>query len=408
MKVAQPFSGGSERGCLLEGHLTTQKDEPMARSQPKSKQGASSLAALAARLDTRKRDLPADATLTRSLLRSNDKPANKSAEKPAAKVAVVEKLAAKPVEKSASKVAVVEKLANKPVEKPASKVAVVEKLAAKPVEKPATKVAVVEKLANKPVEKPVVKVAVVEKLTAKPVERPAAKVAVVEKLAAKPVERPVERPASMSRPATPSRVDVRPVTTSRPEQVLGRAAALSSLQRTPAAPAARTPTVTKAPAADSRRRYPRASIAVGARLSLADDPSRVFEATLPTVNISVGGLFLESSFFLKMGTKLLVELRLPPKGRVVNVKAEVVRVDSNVEGESGFALRFTEYLDGSEVILATHFLSPVLKEFLTAYAKQHRFEANAEYIAHTADVLAAWELKKAELGGDVWSLTSLS
>ena len=299
----------------------------MARSQPKSKQGASSLAALAARLDTRKRDLPADATLTRSLLRSNDKPAG-----------------AKPVE--SSKVA--EKLATKPVEKPAAKVAVVERLSAKPV----------------------------------------------------------ERPAPTSRPATPSRVDVRPVTTSRPEQVLGRAAALNSLHRAPAAPAARTPTVTTAPAADSRRRYPRASIQVGARLSLADDPSRVFEATLPTVNISVGGLFLESSFFLKMGTKLLVELKLPPKGRIVHVKAEVVRVDSNIDGQSGFALRFTEYLDGSEVVLATHFLSPVLKEFLTAYAKQHRFEANAEYIAHTADVLAAWELKKAELGGDVWDLFS--
>lgn len=339
----------------------------MARSQPKSKQGASSLAALAARLDTRKRDLPADATVTRSLLRTSEKPATKPA--------------------------VVEKLANKAAEKPAAKAAVVEKLAVKPVEKP--RPSVVEKLATKPVEKP----SVVEKLAAKPVDKP---------IESRPVSKPVERPA-LSRPATPSsRVDVRPVATSRPEQVLGRAAALSSLQRTPAAPAARTPTVTKAPAADSRRRYPRASIAVGARLSLADDPSRVFEATLPTVNISVGGLFLESSFFLKMGTKLLVELKLPPKGRIVHVKAEVVRVDSNVDGQSGFALRFTEYLDGSEVILATHFLSPVLKEFLTAYAKQHRFEANAEYIAHTADVLAAWELKKAELGGDVWSLTSLS
>jgi hypothetical protein len=134
----------------------------------------------------------------------------------------------------------------------------------------------------------------------------------------------------------------------------------------------------------------------------------VFEATLPTVNISVGGMFLESSFFLKMGTKLLVELKLPPKGRVVNVKAEVVRVETVSDGPSGFALRLTEYLDGSEVVLATHFLSPVLKEFITAYAKQHRFDASAEYIAHTADVLAAWELKKAELGGDVWSLTSLS
>jgi Tfp pilus assembly protein PilZ len=144
---------------------------------------------------------------------------------------------------------------------------------------------------------------------------------------------------------------------------------------------------------------------VKAHLSLADDPSRVFEAWLPTVNISVGGLFLESSFFLKLGTKLLVRLSLPPKGREVVVKGEVVRVETSGDGRSGFALRFTEYLDGSEVALATHFLSPVLREFIRSYAKQHRFDASPEYLAHTADLLAAWELKKAELGGDVWQMS---
>ncbi len=40
------------------------------------------------------------------------------------------------------------------------------------------------------------------------------------------------------------------------------------------------------------------------------------------LNLSVGGMFLESSFFLKIGTKLLVTLQLPQKGREVKVKAE--------------------------------------------------------------------------------------
>lgn len=214
--------------------------------------------------------------------------------------------------------------------------------------------------------------------------------------------------------AEPAREASRPPTsTTSTSPSLQRTAALSSLQRAPTLPG-RTPTSarptssTRAPEASNARRYPRAHLEVSARLSLADDPRRSFEATLPTVNISVGGLFLQSSFFLKLGTRLLVELKLPPKGRVVHVKAEVVRVETNGDGGSGFALRFTEYLDGSEVVLATHFLSPVLREFITTYAKQHRFDASAEYLAHTADVLAAWELKKAELGGDVWSLTSAS
>ena len=224
------------------------------------------------------------------------------------------------------------------------------------------------------------------------------------KLASKPVVPAVAKVVLPPRPVAPP-----------PAAALSRASALASMQRSPSPAPARMPVAVHKPAAankpvtvpvDARRQYPRAEIHVRAHLSLADDPSRYFEAALPTVNLSVGGMFLESSFFLKIGTKLLVTLQLPQKGREVKVKAEVVRVESNVLGASGFALRFTEYLDGSQVTLATHFLSPVLREFLAAYAKEHRFQASAEYLAHTADVLAAWELKKAELGGDVWNLFS--
>jgi len=157
------------------------------------------------------------------------------------------------------------------------------------------------------------------------------------------------------------------------------------------------------PLGDARRRYPRAGLEVRARLMLDGDPTHFFEATLATRNISVGGMFLASTFFLKLGTPLLVELELPGTKRLVRVRSEVVRVETQANF-TGFALRFTEYLDGSEVALATHFLSPVLREFITGYAKQHRFDATPEYIAHTADVLAAWELRKAELGADVWSM----
>ncbi len=158
----------------------------------------------------------------------------------------------------------------------------------------------------------------------------------------------------------------------------------------------------KAPLADHRRQYPRADLLVRASLSLADDPSHNFEASLPTSNVSVGGLFLASTFFLKLGTKLEVRLSLPPHGREVHVKAQVVRVEAKDEQGSGFALRFTDYLDGSEVVLATHFLSPVLRDFIAQYAQGNGFKPTPEYVSHTADVLAAWELRRAALGGDVW------
>ena len=110
---------------------------------------------------------------------------------------------------------------------------------------------------------------------------------------------------------------------------------------------------------------------------------------------------LMAHYCMLCGTKLEVRLKLPPQGREVHVKCEVVRVESNAE-HSGFALRFTDYLEGSEVVLATHFLSPMLREFIHGYAVGNGFKASAEYIANTADVLAAWELRRAQLGGDVW------
>lgn len=156
---------------------------------------------------------------------------------------------------------------------------------------------------------------------------------------------------------------------------------------------------TQPPLPSSRRKYPRADLRVKAHLRSAADPKRFFEATLETENISVGGIFFESTFFLKVGTEVEVELALPPDDRRVRARGSVVRVESMVEGEkgrSGFAVKFYEYYDGSEVVLATYFLAPMLRAFIEDYARKHRIDAKPEYVAHVADVLAAWEFAKAE------------
>ncbi len=223
--------------------------------------------------------------------------------------------------------------------------------------------------------------------------------------------RPATQPPVRTQPAAPARP--LPAATNK-ASAPAKAPAPSVAPRTgvprtqaPVAPRVLSATqkAVKASEASTRRRYPRAALTVQARLALTDDPRKVFEAALPTANISVGGMFLKSTFFLKVGTRLSVELTLPERERPVKVKGEVVRVETSGDAESGFALRFTEYFESSEVALATHFLSPVLRDFIAEYARAHRFEADPEYLAHTADVLAAWELKKAELGGDVWALT---
>lgn len=158
---------------------------------------------------------------------------------------------------------------------------------------------------------------------------------------------------------------------------------------------------------EESRKFPRTELDVRARLSLRNQPDRFFEATLPISNLSVGGLFLKSTFFLKIGTELEVTLVLPKQQRVVKAFATVVRVETwsdSADSESGFALRFTEFLDGSQVVLATLFLGPMLRDFIGEYAKQNRISTSGDYLDRTADVLCAWEIRKAELGADVWGL----
>ncbi len=160
---------------------------------------------------------------------------------------------------------------------------------------------------------------------------------------------------------------------------------------------------------ESRRRFPRADLRVKARLTLSGDSKRQLEATLPTSNISVGGIFFESTFFLKMGMMVEVELTLPPHDRKVRARGKVVRVegDGGKGSPNGFAVTFTEYVDHSEIVLANFFLGPILRDFIHKYAKTHKVEATPEYVSHMENLLSAWELSKAESPDEaVWDQKS--
>jgi hypothetical protein len=147
----------------------------------------------------------------------------------------------------------------------------------------------------------------------------------------------------------------------------------------------------------TRRRYPRAGLSVKVRLSVGSGDRKRFEATLSTRNISVSGMFFESTFFLKVGQVLDVELRLPPKGRVVRARGRVVRVETLEEGSKargGVALKFEEYEGSSDVVLANYFLAPALRQFIEGYARKNKLRAPPDYVEQVVDILSAWELSK--------------
>lgn len=157
-----------------------------------------------------------------------------------------------------------------------------------------------------------------------------------------------------------------------------------------------------------KRRHPRVELSVPVKLSLPRDKKRWFEATLPTSNISVGGLFLQSTFFLKPGVELDVALTLPASSKskreiTVRARGTVVRVETadsdSDEVRTGFAIKFTQYAENSRMELASFFLGPVLRDFLDDYFRARKIRPTQATVTQMVDVLAAWELRREEGAG---------
>src|SRR5688500_16480223 len=88
------------------------------------------------------------------------------------------------------------------------------------------------------------------------------------------------------------------------------------------------------------RRYPRQDLKMQVRLSFADE-TRALNATVTTANVSIGGIFFDSTFYLKVGQELRIDFDLPDR-RKVSAEGMVVRVeklDEQRHTRSGFAVR---------------------------------------------------------------------
>jgi PilZ domain-containing protein len=147
----------------------------------------------------------------------------------------------------------------------------------------------------------------------------------------------------------------------------------------------------------TRRRFPRAGVSVKVHLTVGDGKNRSFEAMLPSRDLSVSGVFFESTFFLKIGQVVNVSFKLPPQNRVVKARGRVVRVETMEEGNkprTGFAVKFEEYFDSSDVVLANYFLAPALREFIQGYAGRSRLRLAEETVNQVVDIMSAWELEK--------------
>ncbi|HET9452295.1 MAG TPA: PilZ domain-containing protein, partial [Aggregicoccus sp.] len=164
-----------------------------------------------------------------------------------------------------------------------------------------------------------------------------------------------------------------------------------------------TPPIIESHAGEAEHRhFPRARL--GARFELwreGEGAERSFSASLRSVNVSVSGAFLESSFFLPVGTELRVRFGLEEDEEPVEARALIVREQRDDEA-SGFGVRFEEFYGQTEVALAKLFLGERLRGFAEQYLQSKRARGLPNELERVVDALAAWELIKATSETDPW------
>ncbi|PTL77537.1 PilZ domain-containing protein [Vitiosangium sp. GDMCC 1.1324] len=180
--------------------------------------------------------------------------------------------------------------------------------------------------------------------------------------------------------------------------------------RSPASPSSPrsffSPIIETAPEEEvEHRHFPRARLATNFELWIDDgEGARRFTATLRSANVSVGGAFVESTFFLPLDTELRVRFSLEQGGAPVEARARIVREQRarREEETSGFGIRFEEFYGQTEVSLARLFLDMRLRTFAEEYLRSNRARGLPNELERVVDALAAWELLKANNPSDTW------
>lgn len=161
-----------------------------------------------------------------------------------------------------------------------------------------------------------------------------------------------------------------------------------------------------APEGEEHRKFPRARLGVRFECRIGEKPDLKFSASLTSRNLSVSGAFLESSFFLPIGTELRVSFVLEDSAEPVEARAQIAREERpdprTAGGRSGFAIRFVEFFGQTEVTLARLFLGEQLRAFAGDYLGSRRAKSLTSELDRVVDALAAWELMKVTQPGDPW------
>jgi hypothetical protein len=115
----------------------------------------------------------------------------------------------------------------------------------------------------------------------------------------------------------------------------------------------------------------------------------------------VGGLFVESSFLLKQGTAVEVELELPDIEQVVRAAGRVVnRVEDDRAGDTGkprgFAIELTELRGSSEIALRAYLAAGDMFAFVESFIARLP-KLSRRDVPHLVEMIVRWELHRESL-----------
>ncbi|MCY1076574.1 PilZ domain-containing protein [Archangium lansingense] len=201
-----------------------------------------------------------------------------------------------------------------------------------------------------------------------------------------PLRRPASPPAPPARPGLPARSPASPAAPAAPRSFFSPIIEVGAEEEV------------------EHRHFPRARLATNFELWIDEEGDRRFTATLRSANVSVGGAFLESTFFLPMDTELRVRFSLEPGAAPVEARALIVREQRprREDEPTGFGIRFEEFYGQTEVSLARLFLDMRLRTFAEDYLRSNRARGLPNELERVVDALAAWELLKANNPTDTW------
>jgi hypothetical protein len=154
------------------------------------------------------------------------------------------------------------------------------------------------------------------------------------------------------------------------------------------------------------RRYERIDIALRCRLYVPGDGGLRFEAFATSRNLGLGGLFVSSSFLLREGLELFVELALPDGPLAVRSRIAHVVEQDHPDLDAGMGIEFLDVDAHGRETLLRYFTPRRYETFYAAFTEEFPHLEKSVPLRDVSLVLNLWEEWKIRNEGGPLSTSS--